>query len=45
MLHIEGIKARLCLLQGDIHFAHLQDLGGMIGTNAERLTAVNNIFT
>ena len=45
MLHIEGIETCLRLLQGDVHLAHLQNLRGMIGTNAERLTAVNDIFT
>ena len=45
VIHVEGIELGLCLLQRNLHVAHLHNLSGMIWTDAQRQTTVNNIFS
>ena len=44
MLRVECIEPGLRLLQRNVHLAQLQNLVGMVGTNAERLATVNDIL-
>ncbi len=45
MLHVKGIELSLCLLEGNLHFGHLQYLSRMIGAYTQRLSTVNDIFS
>ena len=44
VIHVERIETRLRLLQRNVHLAHLHHLVGMIGTHAQRLSAVNDVL-
>ena len=45
MRHVEGIEARLRLLQRRVHLGGLQHLVGMVGRHTQRLSAVDDIFS
>ena len=45
VFQVEGIEAGLCLLQGNFHFAGLQDLMGVIGREAESHSTVYDVFS
>ena len=43
--HVKRIEMGLCLLQGEFQFTRLQDLLRMVGRHAQRLTAIDDVFS
>ena len=44
MGHVEGVEARLRVAQGCLHLAGLQHLSGVVGRDAQGLSAVDDIL-